>query len=232
VLPAAEVARLAEECARLDREIDREALCGPLVTPRRGADGSRFFDRLDPATPWSPAFAALVGDPRLTDPVAAVLGDTPLAFKDKILWRPPGTGGYALHTDYDYWPGLGAPADAALSAVLAIDAARPESGAIELFPGLHRAPLPALPGSPLDVDPAAVAGAPSVFAVLEPGDLLLFHSALPHRSGANASRVPRCSFFVSYGAARGGNLRLAYERGRRAGAARQALTAKARAGGA
>jgi ectoine hydroxylase-related dioxygenase (phytanoyl-CoA dioxygenase family) len=70
-----------------------------------------------------------------------------------------------------------------------------------------------------------VAAAPSVFAALEPGDLLLFHSALPHRSGANATRAARCTFFVSYGAARYGDLRAAYDRGRRSEAARRALTA-------
>ena len=228
VVPAAELAALAEECARLDRELDREALCGPLASPRRGPAGRAFFDRLDPATPWSPRFAALVADRRLTGPVAAILGDAPLAFKDKILWKPPGTGGYTLHTDYDYWPDLGAPADATLSAILAIDAGRPEGGAIELFPGLHRASLPTRPDAPLDLDPASVAGAPSVFAVLEPGDVLVMHSALPHRSGANASPAARCSFFVSYGAARWGDLRARYELGRRSAQAR--LTEPARPG--
>ena len=225
VLPLGELAVLAEECGRLDRELDREALCAPLVTPRRATAKPAFFDRLDPASVWSPRFAALVTDARLTGPVEAVLGDAPLPFKDKLLWKPPGTGGYALHTDYHYWPGLGAPADAALTAALAIHAARSESGAIEVFPGLHRAPLPTLTEARLDLDPAAVAAAPSVFAELEPGDLLLLHSALPHRSGANASRALRCTFFVSYGAARYGDLRESYARGRRAGAAERVLTA-------
>jgi hypothetical protein len=51
------------------------------------------------------------------------------------------------------------------------------------------------------------------------------HSALPHRSGANRTGADRRAFFVSYGAARFGDLRASYAQGRRAGDARHALTA-------
>jgi hypothetical protein len=41
----------------------------------------------------------------------------------------------------------------------------------------------------------------------------------------NATRAARCTFFVSYGAARYGDLRPAYERGRRSEATRRPVTA-------
>ena len=51
---------------------------------------------------------------------------------------------------------------------------------------------------------------------MEPGDLVLFDSYVPHRSGPNHTCAPRRAFYVTYNAASQGDCRTAYyERKRR-----------------
>jgi ectoine hydroxylase-related dioxygenase (phytanoyl-CoA dioxygenase family) len=43
-----------------------------------------------------------------------------------------------------------------------------------------------------------------------PGDVLIFHSLAPHQSGRNLAEVSRRSLYLSYNAARSGDLRGRY----------------------
>jgi hypothetical protein len=70
---------------------------------------------------------------------------------------------------------------------------------------LHGSTLPAPPGAPLDVDPSSVIGRPSRVLTCEPGDAIVLHSLVPHRSAANASAGPRRCWFTSWVAGRWGN---------------------------
>ena len=209
---ANDVREWQDECERLGRT---SGLFDPrnLRTHVMGSE-VRSRDRIDPVIDMSPVFAALVSDPRVVRPVAKVLGDEPTLFKDKLILKPPGARGYDCHQDFAYWQSFGIPPGALVTVVVAIDAASPENGGLEVFPGQHMALL-CPPGSTDDVDAADLDPPIGVIPVLEPGDLLLLHSLMPHRSATNNSPNRRRQLFVTYSARSYGDLyRSYYERQR------------------
>jgi len=197
VLARGEVEALHREAAHLWRDADEDPdRLG--VFWRKHETRGRVADRLDPVSTISELFAAVARDPRLTSLAADVLGAAGTFFKDKLIMKPPGAFGYALHHDYAYWADLGPSADELTTLFLALDPSDATSGGIELFPGLHLRSLPPHPDDPLDVDPTAVAGERSVIPMLAAGDALLFHPLVPHRSAPNRSDRPRRVYIVTY----------------------------------
>lgn len=200
--PEAEVRTWQAECERLfggavpldERNIRVE---------RRGhVSAGAVFDRLDPVLDASPVFSALAADPRMAGAASRLLGEPAAVFRCKLIVKRPGTHGYDLHQDFPYWEHLGIPARELLTIMVAVDPAGAESGALQVFPGLHRDKLPPHPGEPRDVDPGAVAGLSPASPPLEAGDLLLFHSLMPHQSAPNRSEAPRRVLLPSYAPSR------------------------------
>lgn len=197
VLTAATVDALRVEEKRLWTEAAAN-LDRPDVHWRRHETLGRVADRIDPVTPISKPFADLAAAPRLAQIAAACAGTPTVLFKEKLISKPPGTAGYGLHHDFAYWEHLGVPPEAFLTIFVALDDSNETSGAVEIFPGLHTRSLPRHPDDPFDVDPAAVEGCRSCSPTLAAGDVLVFHSLLPHRSGSNRSPAPRRAFIVTY----------------------------------
>jgi ectoine hydroxylase-related dioxygenase (phytanoyl-CoA dioxygenase family) len=88
---------------------------------------------------------------------------------------------------------------------VAIDPSTDENGGVELWPSKHREILPPPAENPLDVAESAVALDEAELIPLGAGDLLFFHSLVPHRSAPNKSNQSRRAVFITYG-------RLAYGR--------------------
>jgi ectoine hydroxylase-related dioxygenase (phytanoyl-CoA dioxygenase family) len=197
VLDAEAVDALREEEARLWREAATN-LERPDVYWRRHQTLGRVADRIDPATAVSRLFAELAEDRRLLDLADAFLGTSAVLYKEKLISKSPGTAGYALHHDFAYWAHLGVPAEAFVTLFVALDAANGTTGAVEVYPGLHSRNLPPHPDDPYDIDPAGVEGSASVTPELRAGDVLAFHSKIPHRSGSNRGSTPRRAFIVTY----------------------------------
>lgn len=165
-------------------------------------------DRLDPVIDLSPVLRELATGPRIVSVVGELLGEEPVLFKDKIIFKPPGMQGYKAHQDYAYWHWLPAPPEALLTVLVAFDRATPDNGAVEFFPGLHdRLLTPA--GVPADVDDADLT-TDGWLAETEPGDVVVFHSLTPHRSGHNRTDSMRRQFYLSYCSAAYGDLYQAY----------------------
>ncbi|HEX8771575.1 MAG TPA: phytanoyl-CoA dioxygenase family protein [Acidimicrobiales bacterium] len=202
-----EVSRYVEECDRLQH-------CG-IVHPdnlrTHVPNSERPPDRLDPVIDLSPLFDSLTSCARLMGPLAQLLGDQPSLFKDKVIFKPPGMRGYKTHQDYAYWQWLTAPPDALLTVLVALDPATAENGAVEFFPGHHDGLLTE-PGAPADVDESTLGG-PAEVVETRPGDIVIFHSLTPHRSGDNYSSSMRRQLYLSYnGAAQGDLYAMYYER--------------------
>lgn len=208
-----------------DQEIDHwqtecdRLLADPLVHPdnrrtpfRMGA--SELPERIDPVTDISPAFAALVTDERLVGPVTSILGEAPVLFKDKLLLKAPGVEGYTMHQDWAWgWQEL-CPAHDILSVSIQIDGADHDNGAIELYQGYHDELLtPA--GESRNMNATEIATIDPKRGQLmqtKPGDVLIFHSLAPHKSGPNQSSRHRRSLYLTMNAASHGDLRTAYYR--------------------
>ena len=211
-----------EEVAAWGRERDRLAAGFSRATAeryqqRRTVGGGMITDRIDPVRDVSPTFAALAADQRILGPVGELLGEAPALLKAKLIVKRPGTSGYGLHQDFPYWAWLGVPADELLSAAVAIDPAHRGNGGVEVFEGLHHERLKPSPDDPRDIDEQVMALATGCVPELAAGDVLLFHSLVPHRSGPNTADASRTALFLTYAPARYGDLYSRYHASGRPG---------------
>ncbi len=210
VFTPGEIALLAEEAERLAA---RSELIDTNNIRCRWRDdvrtGACRFDGFDPVIDISPLHGAAARDPRILAIASAIYGEPACLFKDKLIYKRPGSAGYALHQDYIAWPSFPA---SFVTVALAIDPATDDNGATEVFPGCHhRGYLAPRDGQyhelPLDsVDPAT-----GVLLRLQPGDLAVFGCYTPHRSAPNRSASSRRLLYTSYNAhSDGGDSRTAH----------------------
>jgi ectoine hydroxylase-related dioxygenase (phytanoyl-CoA dioxygenase family) len=189
-LAPAQLAALRREAERL---WDSRQLFGERGAIPQSATRS---DRLDPVIDVSPPFAALAKDQALRAVVDGALGGPARLMKDKFIAKPPGAIGYATHQDAAYWPGLGVDGSKFLTAVIFLDDATAENGAIECAPG-HQGSLLTDPDTIADPDEADLGPFETIEA--KAGDLLLLHALTPHRSGPNRSQGKRRALLFTYG---------------------------------
>jgi ectoine hydroxylase-related dioxygenase (phytanoyl-CoA dioxygenase family) len=74
-------------------------------------------------------------DRRLFDILRALYDDEAHLFKDKLIFKPPGATGYALHQDYIGWREF---PESFITLIVAIDETNAANGATEVFPGYHK----------------------------------------------------------------------------------------------
>lgn len=145
----------------------------------------------------------LVHDPRIVDPVAALLGPDVLCWASGFFDKRPGEPHHVpWHQDATYW-NLTEPQ--ALTAWIAFTASGPENGGLRVIPGSHRAPLRhrdtgdrtnMLPGREeiaVEVDEAD-----AVDIALAPGEMSLHHLLMVHGSRANPAGERRCGLAIRY----------------------------------
>lgn len=177
-----------------------------LRTRPRKINGELVVERVDPVVDVSPLFAALARDERILAPIRRLYNGDMLLFKDKLIFKLPGMSGYTMHQDWAWWQPF--PRDL-VSVMVAIDGADKENGALEVFPGWHRT-FVSTPGELRnlhDDEAERIARAtPAEMLETRPGDVILFDGLTPHRSGPNTSDRSRQQLYLSYSAARHGDL--------------------------
>lgn len=199
VFGASRIQGLLEECRRLWQmpglldDLNLRSEC------RRDLSGNFVVDRLDPVLDLSSVLLEAVSDPLLMAAISRVLGGHSDLLKCKLIRKDPGTGGYAHHQDFLYWRWLGMHPDLLCSAGIPLFPCGEESGGIELFPGYHGALLDSADGDPdRDFDLALIDTSKGEIPTMDAGDVLIFHSLAPHRSGPNRSGRPRTLLLPSY----------------------------------
>jgi 2-aminoethylphosphonate dioxygenase len=164
--------------------------------------GECRFDGFDPVIDLSPVFARVATDQRILSTMALLYGEQACLFQDKLIFRPPGATGYALHQDYLAWKSF---PTSFTTVLVAIDSAESRHGAIEVFPGYHqRGSLSQQDGLYHELPTRTVDTSQGVFLELRPGDIAIFTGFTPHRSGANRSQQWRRLLYLSYNAASDG----------------------------
>ncbi len=137
----------------------------------------------------------------LLDGVAAILGPELDCFLSQFIFKHPGAMGQPWHQDSHYFPFDRAPQ---LGAWLSVTQATLENGCLHVLPGSQREPIhthvpdrrpEANYGYVEIVDHDMSAAVP---VLMEPGDLLLFHSFLMHRSTDNRSAGIRAAMVYHY----------------------------------
>jgi ectoine hydroxylase-related dioxygenase (phytanoyl-CoA dioxygenase family) len=212
VFQAEETARLACEADRLlDRSdlIDKQNLRCRFQGNCTGGDC--VFETFDPVIDLSAAIRDIALDSRILDLLAEIYREEACLLKDKLIYKPPGAMGYALHQDYIAWPSF---PRSFLTVLLPIDATNAENGCTEVFAGRHRqGALSAEDGDYHELPDEVIHDAEGVLLELEPGDLAVFGGFTPHRSAPNRSSGWRRQLYLSYNAASdGGDQRAAHYR--------------------
>jgi hypothetical protein len=199
----AETARLASEADRLlDRTdlIDKENLRCRFQANCTGGDC--VFETFDPVIDLSAAIRDVALDSRILQLLAEIYTEEACLLKDKLIYKPPGAMGYALHQDYIAWPAF---PRSFLTVLVPIDATNAENGCTEVFAGRHRqGALSAEDGDYHELSDDVIRDAEGVLLELEPGDLAIFGGFTPHRSGPNRSNGWRRQLYLSYNAASDG----------------------------
>jgi len=153
---------------------------------------------------------AELGDVFLNGPLAEVAGDaldeTAVLYKDKLNYKAAKGAGYAAHQD--------APAYAQVNfhatCLLALDTATVDNGCLEFasFPASRKEYIGLTSEGIIEKQVASKLAFQPVET--EPGDVVVFSSYVPHRSGANHSDKPRRLFYLTYNKESEGDLREAY----------------------
>lgn len=209
ILPALfsmeEIQEAREECQRL---LSLDLVHHNNVrTPFRKNSGNTP-ERIDPVTDISPLFEKLVQDHRIMDAVKSIFQGNAELFKDKVIFKQPGTDGYPMHQDNAWWQMC--PGKDVLSLLVTIDSANKENGCLEFFPGYHHEMLTPAENMRSNFTPrelAMIDMSKGEFIELEPGDVVIFHSLAPHQSGTNHSQESRRLLYLTFSNAKHGDLR-------------------------
>jgi ectoine hydroxylase-related dioxygenase (phytanoyl-CoA dioxygenase family) len=199
VFPADQIAELDAEARRLRDRTDLIDLDNIRCRWQNDVNtGECRFDCFDPVIDLSPACEGTARDPRLLDIVGTLYGEPGCLFKDKLIFKSPGTPGYKLHQDYISWESF---PTSFLTVILAIDASDAHNGATEVFPRCHhQGCLSPRDGMYHQLSEDAVDLSTGVVLDLAPGDIAIFSGYTPHRSEANRSSQWRRLLYLSYNA--------------------------------
>jgi hypothetical protein len=160
--------------------------------------GECRFDCFDPVIDISPVCDRIAHNPRLIAIVSALYGERAHLFKDKLIFKPPGAQGYALHQDYISWKSF---PKSFVTVIVAIDSSDASNGATEVFPGYHtRGCMTPEDGMYHELPLESVDVAKGVMLELAPGDVAIFSGYTPHRSAPNHSAQSRRLLYLSYNA--------------------------------
>ena len=199
VFSSSEVYALADDVEQVAKQrVDLIDKCNMRVRFKHHVvTGEPVFEVFDPIADMSMVANDISHDPRLFNILHDIYGEPPELFKEKLIYKPPGAEGATLHQDWIGWPGF---PETFLTVLLAIDPFTAQTGATEVYPGLHKAGYMSprdgqhhsLVAEKLVVDP--------VLLELEPGDIAIFSCFTPHCSAANNGATSRRGYFISFNA--------------------------------
>jgi len=147
--------------------------------------------RIENIAPFHPGFAAL--SRALAGPMAQLLGEESVLFKEKVNFKMPGGDGFKPHQDSQ--AGWGDYADYFISVMVCIDEATIENGCLQMVKGhqhsgLYREWEPLTDEDMADMD--------FQFYPTQPGDVVFFDCYTPHSSEPNLSDRIRRMYFATY----------------------------------
>ncbi|OLC47013.1 MAG: hypothetical protein AUH43_12690 [Acidobacteria bacterium 13_1_40CM_65_14] len=168
--------------------------------------GQRVLSRIEKFAEYHCELGALVRCPAVVEPVADLLGEGAVLFKDKINFKMPGGGGFTPHQDIQ--PGWDTYAAYFISVLIAIDPNTAENGCLELASGHHTRGLIGRRWEPLEGH--ELDGVEFIAYPMEPGDAAFFDCFVPHQSKPNLSDHPRRNIYLTYNRASDGDFRERY----------------------
>jgi ectoine hydroxylase len=160
---------------------------------------------VEPVAHLHPVIAEFGAHPALTEPSRELLGlDAVSLYTEKLNTKRSGVGGsFALHRDLPYWVGASDDPERMLTALLALDDATEENGALQVLPGSHLMHGLPFKESELEferneLDPERMDTSAMVAVEIPAGSAIFFGPRLIHTSGANRSPVDRRALLYTY----------------------------------
>ena len=206
-IPTDELTRIRHEVEALERSA-RDG--GPELHHFEQTERGPALARSEDFVPHRPLLRAFVCDGPIVEVVGDLFGGPAVLFKEKINYKHPGGGGFAPHQDATAYRFV----DHHISCMVPLDPSTEASGCLHVAPGYeagtlltdHRGRIDESVADSLDWRPVEV----------QPGDLLVFDSYTPHRSGTNTTDRPRRAMYLTYNAAADGDHRDRYYADKRA----------------
>jgi ectoine hydroxylase-related dioxygenase (phytanoyl-CoA dioxygenase family) len=193
---------LLRRAAKEDRELDQHSF-------GRG-DGEGGTVRLSLWNhPGDSLYGMFARSESIVNSAEKLLGGEVYHYHSKMVMKDAKVGGaWTWHQDYGYWYENGVLFPQLCSAFIAVDPATRENGCVQVIRGSHQLGRinHVLTGQQAGADMERVREALKklelVYVEMDPGDTLLFHCNLLHRSDQNHSEHPRWSMICCYNAAR------------------------------
>jgi 2-aminoethylphosphonate dioxygenase len=158
-------------------------------------DKRKIVCRIENFIPYHEELRELLLGPSLKNVLEELTGEPPSLFKEKINFKYPGGNGFSPHQD--------APAFSLFNQLyhftimICIDPCTKENGCIEFAVGRHREGL-FLQENNGDLSKDLVMKMEWEPVYANAGDIIVFDSYIPHRSGPNTSDKPRRAIFATY----------------------------------
>ncbi len=167
-------------------------------------DGTRL-SRSENFVPYHAGLKKTLTSGKVLDVVSGLMGEPAVLYKEKINYKYPGGGGYAAHQDAPAYEFV----KFHITCLISVDAATPESGCLSFSPGQYQKGFIA-PDEKGCIAEEVASEMEWVEVPTEPGDILLFGSYIPHKSGVNRSNQPRRIIYVTYNVRSEGDWRERY----------------------
>ncbi len=191
------IATLQSEVLRVIDDRENAAAAQPVRVANLSSDAAHPIWQIVNIWEASPAFKALITNPKITAMAAQLSGAQELRiWHDQIQYKPKEFGGQLhWHQDSPLWSTI-APKDEQITAWVALDDAEADNGCMFMVPGSHRwgnkqKQIDTLPDGALL--PESFEGNPVHFVMcpVKKGHVHFHHSLTWHGSGTNHSSRPR-----------------------------------------
>ncbi len=150
-------------------------------------------------------YSAIARSRRIVERMQTFLGGEVYHWHHKLILKQPRVGGaWEWHQDYGYWYHNGCLLPDMASCLIAIDRATRANGCLQVLGGSHRigridhGKTGDQTGAELERVEVALQRFELVYVELAPGDAVLFHANLLHRSDQNRSDEPRWALICCY----------------------------------
>lgn len=187
------------------RQLEAERATGKVVA-KHDTEGNATLLRM-----WNLAgddqYGLLARDERMVGLAEACIGKPVYLYSHKMTMKQPNEGGaWEWHQDFGYWYNYGCLAPDMMSIYIALDKSTRENGCLQILKGTqllgrlnHVRQNEQTNADPEYLD-AVLGRFEHAYVEMEPGDALVFHGNLLHRSDANCSATHRWGYICSYNA--------------------------------
>ena len=150
-------------------------------------------------------YSAIARIRRIVERMESFLDGEVYHYHHKLILKEPKVGGaWEWHQDYGYWYHNGCLLPDMASCLIAIDRANQENGCLQVLKGSHtigrvdHGTTGDQTGADMERVNVAIERFERVYVELEPGDAVIFHANLLHRSDQNKSENPRWALICCY----------------------------------